>query len=92
MGFIYSVKQSKSLDFSYNIFVLLLFLLSARVPENDSDSALPKSDEKLIFISLTVSAWKEWRNSLIFFFLLRYQKKPLWINISKVNCLPSFPA
>lgn len=83
MGFISSVKQSKSLDFSYNIFVLLLFVISARVPENDSDSALPESDEKLIFISLTVSAWKGWRNSLIFFFLLRYQKKIFGLILAK---------
>lgn len=55
MDFIYSVKQSDMLDFSYNIFVLLHSVISARIPLNDSDSALPKSGEKLRLILLIVS-------------------------------------
>ena len=40
--------------------MLLHFVISAKIPPNDSDSALPKSDEKLRLILLIVSTWKGW--------------------------------
>jgi len=46
------------LDFSCKIFVLLCFVISARIPVHDSDSVLPKSDEKLWLILL--STCKRW--------------------------------
>lgn len=40
--------------------MVLCFVISAKIPLNDNDSALPKSDEKLGLILLIVSTWKGW--------------------------------
>lgn len=78
-------------------------MISARILWNDSDSALPKADEKLRLILLVVYTWKGWfqlafkiEEQLDFLFPFKVQKIDffffLWFNISKVNCLPSFSA
>lgn len=49
--------KSVLLDF-YSIFMFLHFVISVRIPLNDSDSTFAKSDEKLTLILLIVSSWK----------------------------------
>lgn len=68
--------------------MLLHFVISARIPLNDSYSALPKSDGKLRLILLIVSTWKGWfqlafkiEEQFDFLFSSKVQKKFIFFSL-----------